>query len=112
MPTYDYKCDVCGHKFEQYHSITASSLIKCPQCGKRALQRLIGTGGGIIFKGSGFYQTDYRTDSYKQGAEAEKKAASPADAGKDAGAKKTEKPAAASNAKKPAKKERTACKAD
>lgn len=111
MPTYDYKCDACGHTFEQFHSITASPLSKCPQCGKRALQRLIGTGGGIIFKGSGFYQTDYRTDSYRRGAEAEKKAASPADTSKDVGAKKTEKPAA-TNAKKPAKKDRAACKVD
>ena len=76
MPTYDYACDQCGHEFEAFHSITAAPLKKCPECGKRALQRLIGTGGGVIFKGSGFYQTDYRSESYKKSAEAEKKAAS------------------------------------
>ncbi len=67
MPTYEYVCKNCGHKFEKFQSITASSLRKCPQCGKMKLQRLIGSGAGIIFKGSGFYQTDYRTDSYKSG---------------------------------------------
>ncbi|MBN2446261.1 MAG: zinc ribbon domain-containing protein [Phycisphaerae bacterium] len=70
MPTYDYLCDACGHKFEQFQSITAKPLVKCPECGKRKLQRLIGIGGGVIFKGSGFHQTDYRSDSYKQGAKA------------------------------------------
>ena len=72
MPTYDYRCDACGHEFEEFQSITADPLRKCPQCGKLKLQRLLGTGGGIIFKGSGFYQTDYRSDSYKKAAEAEK----------------------------------------
>ncbi len=66
MPTYDYKCENCGHEFEQFQSITARTLRKCPECGKNTLNRLIGTGAGIIFKGSGFYETDYRSDSYKQ----------------------------------------------
>ncbi len=74
MPTYEYQCGACEHRFEEFQSITAAPLKKCPACGKRALQRLIGTGGGIIFKGSGFYQTDYRTDSYKKAAEADKPA--------------------------------------
>lgn len=87
MPTYEYKCDSCGHEFEQFQSITARPLKKCPQCSQRSLRRLIGTGGGIIFKGSGFYQTDYRSESYKKAADAEKKAASPAT---DAGSKSTE----------------------
>ncbi len=77
MPTYDYRCDGCGHEFEHFQSITARPLKKCPDCGRRTLQRLIGTGGGVIFKGSGFYQTDYRSDSYKNAAKAEKEAASP-----------------------------------
>ena len=68
MPTYDYACQKCGHEFEEFQAITAKPLRKCPECGKLALKRLIGTGAGIIFKGSGFYQTDYRSDSYKQGA--------------------------------------------
>jgi putative FmdB family regulatory protein len=72
MPTYDYVCDACHHKFEQYQSITADPLRKCPKCGKKKLRRLIGTGAAIMFKGSGFYQTDYRSDSYKKRAEADK----------------------------------------
>ena len=71
MPTYDYVCDGCGDKFEEFQSITAPPLHKCPRCGKRKLKRLIGTGAGIIFKGSGFYETDYRSDSYKQAAKAD-----------------------------------------
>lgn len=72
MPTYEYVCQACDHQFEQFQSITARPMRKCPQCGERKLQRLIGTGGGLIFKGSGFYQTDYRSESYKQAAKAEK----------------------------------------
>ena len=72
MPTYEYVCESCGHKFEEFQSITAKSLRKCPECKKSALRRLIGTGAGILFKGSGFYQTDYRTDSYKKGVESDK----------------------------------------
>jgi len=69
MPTYEYACDSCGHEFEEFQSITAKPLRKCPACKTPALRRLIGTGAGIIFKGSGFYQTDYRSDSYKKAAE-------------------------------------------
>lgn len=69
MPTYEYACDNCGHEFEEFQPITAKPLRKCPECKKSALRRLIGTGAGIIFKGSGFYQTDYRSDSYKKAAE-------------------------------------------
>ena len=76
MPTYDYRCSACGHEFEEFQSITAAPLKKCPKCGKNKLDRLIGTGAGIIFKGSGFYETDYRSESYKKSAEAEKSAAS------------------------------------
>ena len=72
MPTYDYLCRNCGHKFENFQTITARPLRKCPKCSKMRLQRLIGSGAGIIFKGSGFYQTDYRSESYKQGQKAEK----------------------------------------
>lgn len=64
MPTYEYTCGKCGHTFEQFQSITAKALRKCPACDKAALKRLIGSGAGIIFKGSGFYQTDYRSDHY------------------------------------------------
>ena len=72
MPTYDYECKACGHKFEKFQSITARPVRKCPQCGKTKVRRLIGTGAGILFKGSGFYQTDYRSESYKQAAEKDK----------------------------------------
>lgn len=76
MPTYDYRCNGCGHTFEEYQSFSEEPLKKCPQCKKNKLQRLFGTGAGIIFKGSGFYETDYRSDSYKQAAKAEKDAGS------------------------------------
>ncbi|MCE9547873.1 MAG: zinc ribbon domain-containing protein [Planctomycetia bacterium] len=72
MPTYDYECDGCGHKFELFQSMAEPVKRKCPKCGKQKLRRLFGTGGAIVFKGSGFYQTDYRSDSYKKGAEADK----------------------------------------
>jgi putative FmdB family regulatory protein len=71
MPTYDYECDACGHKFELFQSITDPVARKCPQCKKSKLRRLFGTGAAIVFKGSGFYQTDYRSDSYKKAASAE-----------------------------------------
>lgn len=73
MPTYDYVCDACDHKFELFQSITAEPEKKCPECGKKKLRRLIGAGAAIVFKGSGFYQTDYRSDSYKKRAEADSK---------------------------------------
>jgi putative FmdB family regulatory protein len=75
MPTYEYRCDACTHQFDQFQSIKAGPLRKCPACGKSRLKRLIGTGGAIIFKGSGFYETDYRSESYKQGAKADQGAA-------------------------------------
>jgi len=75
MPTYEYECEQCGHAFEEFQSITAKALKKCPKCGKPKLHRLIGTGAGIIFKGSGFYQTDYRSDGYRKAAKAEKEPA-------------------------------------
>jgi putative FmdB family regulatory protein len=71
MPTYEYACDACGHQFEQFQSIKAGALRKCPACGKLKLRRLISGGGGLIFKGSGFYITDYRSDNYKQAAKKE-----------------------------------------
>ncbi len=76
MPTYDYVCDACDHKFELFQSITAEPEKKCPECGKKKLRRLIGPGAAIVFKGSGFYQTDYRSDSYKKRAEADNKSSS------------------------------------
>lgn len=75
MPTYEYKCAACSHTFEQFQSMKDATLRKCPSCGKAKLERLIGTGAAVIFKGSGFYQTDYRSDAYKKSAEADKPAA-------------------------------------
>ncbi|MBM3965504.1 MAG: zinc ribbon domain-containing protein [Planctomycetes bacterium] len=72
MPTYDYECDACGHTFELFQSISADPEKKCPKCKKLKLRRLIGTGAAVMFKGSGFYQTDYRSDSYKKSAAADK----------------------------------------
>jgi len=72
MPTYDYRCEACGHELELFQSITESPKRKCPACTKLKLKRVIGTGAGILFKGSGFYETDYRSDSYKKGAAADK----------------------------------------
>ncbi len=70
MPTYEYECKKCGHHFEHFQSITAEPLKQCPKCRGR-VKRLMGTGAGIIFKGSGFYQTDYRSESYKKAAKSE-----------------------------------------
>jgi len=95
MPTYEYRCDKCGHQFEQLQSITAKPLRKCPACRTNSLKRLIGSGAGIIFKGSGFYQTDYRSESYKKGQKSEKEKTAPAE-------KKTEKKPT-EKAEKPAK---------
>jgi len=74
MPTYEYECGACEHAFEEYQSMTDSKLRKCPECGKFKLQRLIGAGGGIIFKGSGFYATDYKSKSSAESPPADKKA--------------------------------------
>ena len=72
MPTYDYVCDACQHAFELFQSIKEEPKRKCPECGRQKLRRLIGPGAAIVFKGSGFYQTDYRSESYKKAAAAEK----------------------------------------
>ena len=73
MPTYDYQCQACAHTFEEFQSMSAEILKKCPQCQKNKLKRLIGAGAGIIFKGSGFYETDYRSSQYQSDASADKK---------------------------------------
>jgi putative FmdB family regulatory protein len=83
MPTYEYQCDACNHNFDEFQSITESPLKKCPKCGKLKLRRLFGTGAGILFKGSGFYQTDYRSESYKAGAKADEPAGKAGEGGKD-----------------------------
>ncbi len=71
MPTYEYECEACGHKFEKFQPITSKAIKKCPVCGKNKVKRLIGIGAGMIFKGSGFYITDYRDSSYSEKAKAD-----------------------------------------
>jgi putative FmdB family regulatory protein len=71
MPTYEYECNSCSHRFEKFQGISDPPLKRCPKC-RHKIRRLLGTGGGLIFKGSGFYQTDYRSDNYKKGMNSEK----------------------------------------
>lgn len=75
MPTYDYECQRCGHTFEHFQSFSEADLKRCPEC-RGKLKRLIGMGAGIIFKGPGFYETDYRSSEYKEKAKKEAEAAS------------------------------------
>jgi putative FmdB family regulatory protein len=75
MPTYDYRCKACGHALEVFQSITEGPKRKCPACGRNQLERQIGAGAGILFKGSGFYQTDYRSASYEKAAKADSRPA-------------------------------------
>lgn len=72
MPTYDYQCDACGHEFELFQRIIEDPVVTCPVCKKKKLRRLFGTGAAVVFKGSGFYQTDYRSESYKKGLDSAK----------------------------------------
>lgn len=74
MPTYEYVCDGCGHAFEQMQSFKDDPLKMCPKCQEEKLRRLLGTGAAILFKGSGFYETDYRSAAYKSAAKAESEA--------------------------------------
>ena len=105
MPTYDYECDACGHEFELFQGITEAVKRKCPECGKPKLRRLFGTGAAVVFKGSGFYQTDYRSESYKKAAAKEKKSSDGGEKSKssDAKAESNGKSAAADSGKKAAK---------
>ncbi|HEX5789596.1 MAG TPA: FmdB family zinc ribbon protein [Luteolibacter sp.] len=76
MPNYDYECRTCGHRFEVFQSMNDPKLTACPAAGcEGEVRRLLGTGGAVLFKGSGFYQTDYRSSSYAEGAKAESKPA-------------------------------------
>ena len=95
MPTYEYECQKCGHRFEEFQSMKDAPLTKCPEC-KGKVKRLIGAGAGFIFKGSGFYITDYRSSGYS-----EKKKKEGGDAGATA-ASPTPPPAAAGKAAAPA----------
>lgn len=76
MPTYEYHCDACNHNFDEFQSMSEVPLKKCPKCKKSKLRRVFGIGAAILFKGSGFYETDYRSESYKQAAKADQEASS------------------------------------
>jgi putative FmdB family regulatory protein len=77
MPTYEYHCDACEHNFDEFQGINDKPLRKCPKCKKTKLRRVFGSGAAVIFKGSGFYQTDYRSESYKAAEKAEKESTKP-----------------------------------
>ncbi len=83
MPTYDYVCEGCGHAFELFQQMSAPHETTCPECSEESLKRLVGTGAGVLFKGSGFYETDYRSASYKKAAESDKNAAKSDSSSKD-----------------------------
>lgn len=94
MPTYDYECAACGHAWEAFQPITENPKRRCPGCGRLKAKRLIGSGAAVLFKGAGFYETDYRSAEYKREAAADKKAASGTpDSGKKADSGKNAKPA-------------------
>jgi putative FmdB family regulatory protein len=85
MPTYGYRCESCGHEFEEFQSIKADPIKVCPQCKRPKVRRLIGTGSAVLFKGSGFYETDYRSKTYTESAKADApSSSSAASSGSDA----------------------------
>lgn len=106
MPTYEYRCKACDHEFELFQAMSAGVKKKCPECGKLSLERLIGIGSAVMFKGSGFYETDYRSESYKKSADADKKASEtkPETKSESKNDSKTEKKADKKTESKPAEK--------
>ena len=105
MPTYDYECDACGHKQEIFQNISEPLIEKCPKCKKKKFRRLFGAGAAVMFKGSGFYTTDYRSDSYSKAAAADKPASdsggSSDSSSKSESTKSEAKPAAKSESSSP-----------
>lgn len=91
MPTYEYRCTACQHTWDEFQSITSKPSRKCPKCRKAKAKRLISAGGGLLFKGSGFYLTDYRSHSYQKAAEADAKVASSGDSKADTKSSSSEK---------------------
>jgi len=110
MPTYEYRCKNCQHEFELFQNMSDAVKRKCPSCAKNALERLIGTGAAVLFKGSGFYETDYRSETYKKAAKAD--APDSAAAKPDKPDAKPEKKPAAEKPEKPASKESKPAKPD
>ena len=98
MPTYDYKCLACDVRFEKFQGITAPPIEECPECSGK-VKRLIGAGAGLIFKGSGFYTTDYRSDGYKESAKKDKKESSDKSDSSDKSEKKEKKTETSSESK-------------
>ena len=90
MPTYDYRCDACRHEMEVFQSMSADRLTTCPACGEAKLRRLIGSGAGIIFKGSGFYETDYKRSRTSSGKPSEKKSETRSKSKSDSSKKKSD----------------------
>ncbi len=86
MPTYEYECRKCGHAFERFQRISEKPVKQCPKC-RGGVRRLLGTGAGLLFKGSGFYITDYRSEGYKKSAKADSSKPAAAPAAKDSKAK-------------------------
>ena len=109
MPTYEYRCKACASEMEIFHSIMEDARTECPECKEPSLQRLISAGGAVLFKGSGFYETDYRSDSYKAGEKAAKKDSSSdskstdskSTGSKSTGSKSTDSKSTSSKANKP-----------
>lgn len=103
MPTYDYVCDACGHQLEVFQSINEAPKKKCPKCGKSKLHRRIGAGAGILFKGGGFYQTDYRSSEYKAAAKKDSESGGVTSSSTGDGAKSDASPPAKSETKSESK---------
>ncbi len=92
MPTYEYECKECGHHFEEFQSMSADPLTNCPEC-SGPVHRLLGVGAGVLFKGSGFYETDYRSSGYRKDAAADKTPAAAPKKDQKSASKKTAKKA-------------------
>lgn len=91
MPTYDYSCAACGHRFERFESINDGAAKECPKCGKKKARRMLGTGAGLIFKGSGFYTTDYKKSAGNSGGESKKEPEKKSDSKEKKGEKESKK---------------------
>jgi putative FmdB family regulatory protein len=103
MPTYEYRCEACNKEFERFQSITAAPIKVCPYCHKPKVKRLISAGAGLIFKGSGFYITDYRSDSYKKDASRDTAASTASSSSSSSGGSNTGNSAATPASKSAAK---------